>query len=982
MPDRLWFTLLGPVTARRGRVEVDLGSPQQRAVLAVLLLQPGLQVPIQHLVNALWEADAPRSAEATVRTYVYRLRRALAAGGEQRHLIRSVGAGYAIDVLPDELDLATFRRLMASAEEARRAPDLAGAADLLRRGLALWNGQPLAGLPGRHTEANRSNLGRLRLTALEALLAIEIDLGAYVSAADQLASLVAEHPLDERFRRLLMLVLYRSGQQAEALGVYQEARDVLAAELGVDPGPQLQALHLQILRADPVPAPAVPRPAVPRPAVPAVPAPPARPPAEQRAPAEQGALAEEEPLARTVPVSAVVTPAQLPADLPDFTGRGAELAELDALLPAEGRVSPAMIITTIHGMAGTGKTALAVHWAHRIARRFPDGQIYLNLRGFHPSGTAMEPLEALRAVFDALGVGLGQLPVGLDAQAARYRSLLAGRRLLIVLDNARDADQVRPLLPGAPGCLVIVTSRYQLSSLVTIEHARPVALDVLADGDARRYLTGRLGRRAGTATRHDIDAIVGRCGRLPLALSIVAARTVLNPQWSVAAVADQLGADHGTLDSFADIDPAIDLGSIFSWSYERLSPPAARTLRLLALHPGPDTTLAAVASLAGVPVRQARGLAEELVQASLTREHGAGRYLLHDLVRAYAGEIGHRHDPEGERCAGLGRMLDHYIHTAHQAVRLLGPQWELDPLPPPPDGVALAHLRDADSARGWLAAEHHALVAAVQLAAEHSLDAQVWRLAATLSDIFQRHGHWRDQVTVQLLALRAGRRLGDLDVQAAAQRSLGSAYARLDRPEEARASLAEALVLFDGLGDRRNQGRTHRILAYLHGQEGGYELALRESRRAMELYRISEDRAGTASALNDCGWCHAMLGNHHEALAACRRALRLFQEMGNADGEASTWDSLGFINASLGDRPAAVDAYHRALEIFRRRGDRYNEAETLAHLGDCHHAAGDASAAVGVWRQALEILERLGHPLGRQVRARLQEVERFLARAA
>ncbi|GAA4176565.1 hypothetical protein GCM10022251_78710 [Phytohabitans flavus] len=622
-------------------------------------------------------------------------------------VIASAGAGYLVDVGPEELDLATFRQLVGAAEVARQQADTAGAADLLRQGLALWKGEPLAGLPGRQMQRHRANLAKLRLNAMEALLAADIDRGAYVSAGDELASLVAQHPLDERFWRLLMLTLYRSGQQAEALVVYQDARDTLAAELGVDPSPQLQALHRQILRAQPDP---------PSPAQPV-----AVSSSRHAAAAPAPSVNKTATLALPSSRRAFATPAQLPADLPDFTGRLAELASLDALLPTDGDTAPAMLISTIHGLAGTGKTALAVHWGHRVAARFPDGQIYVNLRGFHPSRVVMDPLEALRRVFDALGVDPGWLPDGVDAQAALYRSLMAGRWMLLLLDNAQDAGQVRPLLPGSPGCLVLVTSRQQMPSLVAIEQARPISLDVLLEQDARAYLRRRLGPgpRASAASRADIDTLVDRCGGLPLALSLVAARDVLNPRNSVAAIPAQLSTDQGTLDSFEDTDPTVDLSSIFSWSYERLSPPGARVLRLLALHPGPEASAATAASLAGISARQVRPHLDELVQASLARQPSPGRYLLHDLVRAYAAQQAQAVDPEADRKAALCRLLDHYNQTARAVVHQLDPESDQASEPLSTEGVESEDITDPAAALMWLTATHQSLVDAVKLAARH-----------------------------------------------------------------------------------------------------------------------------------------------------------------------------------------------------------------------------------------------------------------------
>jgi DNA-binding SARP family transcriptional activator/Tfp pilus assembly protein PilF len=996
---RRWFSVLGPVRAWRGRVEIGLGSPQQKAVLAALLLRAGNQVPLHQLIDALWSDEPPASAAQVIRTYVYRLRRVLTAEGEPA-LIDSAGTGYVLHLPDGELDLAEFRQRMAAADAARGRGDLPAAADELRHALALWKGEALAGLPGQYAEQQRTALAKQQLDAQASLLAIDVESGALGPAIAELTQVVAEHPLDERFRRLLMLALYKSGQQAAAIAVYQEAQTLLADELGIDPGPALQALYLRILRAEPDP-PDDPGHATPGPAGPAAanatgPAGASGPPGgsgpagpgrdagaagggvdrpgapdgdSPGGPAGAGDAAAAGP-APGVPVA----PAQLPPDLPSFTGRPAELAWLDALLPDTAAVPARMVISTVHGMAGTGKTSLATHWAHRVAHRFPDGQVYLNLRGFDPGYPPLEPAEALRILFDAFGVDPQRIPVSLDAQTALYRSLLAGRRVLILLDNARDAEQVRPLLPGAPGCLVVVTSRSQLSSLVALDQAQPLPLDVLPDAEARAFLTDRIGPDRIAAEPGEVADIARLCGGLPLALTIVAARAVLSADTPLAAITAQLHADHGTLDAFSDADSTLDVRSIFSWSYRGLSEPAARLFRLLPLHPGVGATAAAVASLAGVPLRQARGLAGELIRTHLLRELSPGRYVLHDLLRAYAAELRAETDPAADPAGAVRRLLDHLLHTARAAAELMQPRWPLVRLPAPLPGTVVELLPDESAAAAWLTAERQTIAAALRLAADAGLDRVVWDLAATVADLFQRQGHWAEEIAMQRLALAAAERLGDLGAQAQTHRWLGGAYARSGRPEEGKAGLLAAVALFERLGDLSNQSRTYRGLAFLYVQVDDNEEALRLALRALELCRQAGDEIEIVSALNDSGWCYALLGDYDNALRNCQQALRLQQELVGPTGEASILDSLGYIQHAMGKDAEAIECYQRALAISESVGHTYNCALTRTHLGECYRALGDLEAAAAMWLRALAGLEQLRLPAAKQVRGLLEEI--------
>jgi hypothetical protein len=459
-----------------------------------------------------------------------------------------------------------------------------------------------------------------------------------------------------------------------------------------------------------------------------------------------------------------VVPRQLPAAVPHFTGRAGELAALSRLLEPPAGASEAsggaVVISAIGGTAGIGKTALAVHWAHRVARRFPDGQLHVNLRGFDPSGSPVEPGEAVRGFLDALGIAAERIPATPEAQAALLRSLLTDRQMLIVLDNARDAQQVRPLLPGSPGCLVLVTSRNQLTGLAVAEGARLLMLDVLPDTEARELLARRLGARRASAEPGAVAELAGLCARLPLALSVVAARAGARPGFSLAALAAELRDARGRLDVLDTGEAATSVRAVFSWSYASLSARAARMFRLLGLHPGPDLTVPAAASLAGVPVQQARDTLAELTGAHLLAEHLPGRLACHDLLRVYAAERAHADESEAERHSAVGRMLDHYLYTAYAASIALYPARDPIALCARQPAAEPEHIDGNDDALAWLVAEHRVLVMVIAQAARDGFDAYAQALPETLATFLDRHGHWHDCITSQRIALAAAERMG------------------------------------------------------------------------------------------------------------------------------------------------------------------------------------------------------------------------------
>jgi tetratricopeptide (TPR) repeat protein len=669
-------------------------------------------------------------------------------------------------------------------------------------------------------------------------------------------------------------------------------------------------------------------------------------------------------------------PAQLPADVPGFTGRRRELATLDATAATAGGQPTAMVVSTVSGPAGVGKTALAVHWAHRAADRFPDGQLYVDLRGFDPGGRSVAPADAVRGFLDALGVTAERIPPSLDAQAALYRSVLAGRRVLVVLDNARDAEQVRPLLPGTPTALVLVTSRHQLTPLVAAAGAHPLTLDVFTAEEAHQLLAHRLGPDRLAAEPADAGQVIAACARLPLALVIAAARAQQSG-FPLAALAAELAGAGGRLDALDAGDPATQVRAVFSWSYTALSLPAAALFRLLGLHPGPDTSAAAAASLAGHPPPDVRPLLAELTRANLLIEHVPGRYTFHDLLRAYATDLTHGHDPDHIRQAAVGRLLDHYLHTAVAADRILHPT--RDPIPlalaPPATGTTAEHPADLQEAMAWLDAEHHALLATLRHAAAAGLDTRTWQLAWACDTFLDRQGHWHDLTAVWQVTLDAAGRLGDPAARAYAHHNLAWVHSRLGRYADADTQHRRALDLFVDAGDRIGQAHSHLCLAGQWERQDRPDQALDHSRQALDLYRAAGHRRGQANALNSAGWDHALLGNHTQALAHCEQALTLLRQLGDRYGEAHTWDSLGYIHHHLDHHTRAADCYQRALDLYRDIGDRYYEADTLTHLGDTQHAAGNPDAARTAWQQALKVLTDLDHPDADTVHTRLNSLD-------
>ncbi|WP_328686091.1 AfsR/SARP family transcriptional regulator [Streptomyces sp. NBC_00343] len=995
MDSQLRFSVLGPVRAWRGPTEAELGTPQQRAVLAALLLAEGAQVCTAELIDVVWGIKPPASAPGILRTYVHRLRKALEPDQDTAaSVIRSVGDGYQLPIGEREMDFTAFRQLLAGAERARQTGDDKGAVRQLDEALRLWQGTALAGIRSEYARIQRQRLDELRLSAQATRIAAELDLGSHTDAVADLTELVADNPLDERFRELMMLALYRSGRQAAALESYREAQLLLAEELGLDPGPALQTMYQRVLRADPgllsgpgrpapalvlasdMPAPTDPS-AVSTPSIPsAVPASESRSAATPSTAIRTTSPRPESPRPTPTRQPPEHTPAQLPPGLAAFVGREAQLAAVRDL-----STGGAAVVSAVAGTAGVGKTAFAVQWARQVAHHFPDGQLYLNLRGFDPVALPVPPEHALRTLLESLGVDPRALPQGADALAARYRTLLAGKRMLVLLDNARDAAQVRPLLPGAADCLAIVTSRDRLSGLVALDGAVPVHLDVLPVSEARALLARRLGAARTAAEPEAVDEIIALCARLPLALAVAAARAAIRSAFPLAVIAAELRDHAGGLWAFEDGDAAADVRAVFSWSYHALTPDAARLFRLLALHPGPDVTLPAAAAIAGLSLPHTRQLLSELLHAHLVTESAPGRHTSHDLLRAYATELADSLESPEELRAARRRQLDHYLHSAHRAVALLNPARRLIELEPLAEGVRPEEFgADAGRAKAWVAAEFLVLTAAVEAAAAHQFDAHAWKLVWAVSNHAHERGRWQDLRSLRQVALDAARRLGDRAAEADALHGLCVALAGLGRFQEARAHCEQAIELFALVDGRNDRPECHLTMAWVADQQGDLEAALDASRQALLLYRAREGRepGGTqavAASLNAVGWALSRLGRHREALDHCRQALAVWLEHGENVHVAHTWDSVGHAHHRLGEYGEAAAAFHSALDLYRAHQHLpWFVAGTLDRLADTHLSAGNPEDARRTWTEALEIYELLNHNDAESIRVKLRRL--------
>ncbi|MEU2437709.1 BTAD domain-containing putative transcriptional regulator [Streptomyces rubradiris] len=900
------FTLLGPVRAWRGEDSLPTGSPNQRALLVALLLREGRTATAAELIDSLWGDEPPASALPGVRTYASRLRKVLGPD-----VVVSRSGGYAISALSEgAVDLWTAQRLAEEAEAARAAGDLGQARAFLGRALALWDGEPLAGVPGPYAEAQRTRLEEWRLQLLESRLDMDLEQGRHAEAVAELTALTAAHPLRERLRELLMLALYRSGRQAEALAVYADTRRLLRDELGVDPRPGLSDLQQRILRADPALA-------------------------EPSAPV-------------TAPAVVPVVPYQLPATVPDFTGRADVVRELhDLIASGEDEV---VAVSALAGIGGVGKTTLAVHVAHQASRAFPDGQLWVDLQGTgsHPA----EPAPVLGSFLRALGTPDPAVPESAEERAALYRSLLRGRRVLVVLDNAKDAAQVRPLLPGTPGSSALVTSRVRM---VDLAGARLVDLDVMSPGEALTLFTRIVGRERVAAEREAAMEVVAACGFLPLAIRIAASRLAARRTWTVSVLAAKLADERRRLDELQAGDLAVK--ATFELGYGQLEPAQARAFRLLGLADGPDISLAAAAAVLDLPAESAEDLLESLVDASLLESAAPGRYHFQNLLRLYARACAERDEQPGEREAALGRLLDFYLATATRAYAIERPEDRLvDHLETA--GHPGLSFADPPAARDWLYAEAGPLLSVVRQSARSPL---LRRAVDTLwAALDLSEGSLSQPYEEAALALcDAARAAGDRRAEARALVTAAHAHVisgRFEAADEAAARAVELSADADPLTtawayDRRG------VIAHYRGRLADGE---RHLARAADGFRACGDRPGEAAALSGLSRLRVADGRPEEAVRLARQGVEMYDAMGHALRGANARYALALALAATGEPTPALRLLGEALEVFRGGRQLFWQSMTHYRMAEIQLAQGAPAAAAASAEAALVPLAEVG----------------------
>ncbi|QLI99867.1 tetratricopeptide repeat protein [Streptomyces sp. NEAU-sy36] len=938
-PGALRFGVLGPVRAWRGEEALSTGSPQQRALLAALLLREGRTATAAELIDALWGPEPPSQALAAVRTYASRLRKVLGSG-----VLVTESGGYAVRGLGEgALDLVRAQDLGAEAEKARGTGDLSRARALLNEALDLWDGEPLAGVPGPYAETQRVRLEEWRLGLLESRLDMDLEQGCHAEAVSELTALTAAHPLRERLRELLMLALYRSGRQAEALAVYADTRRLLAEELGVDPRPGLRELQQRILQADP-------------------------------------ALAEPSaPVAE--PPAAPVRPAQLPASVPDFTGRAAFVDELSAVLASatetEGSV---MAVSAMAGIGGVGKTTLAVHVAHRARSSFPDGQLYVDLQG--AGHRPAEPETVLGSFLRALGTADSAIPDSLEERAALYRSVLDGRRVLVLLDNAKDAAQVRPLLPGTEGCAALVTSRMRM---VGLAGAHLVDLDVMSPDEALALFTRIVGAERVTPEREAALDVVAACGFLPLAIRIAASRLAARRTWTVSVLAAKLADERRRLDELQAGDLAVK--ATFELGYGQLDPAQARAFRLLGLADGPDISLPAAAAVLDLPPEDTEDLLESLVDTSLLESAAPGRYRFHDLVRLYARACAERDErPASGRGAAMSRLLDFYLATAAQVYAMERPGDRVVDHLRPTEYPGL-RFRDRHQAQDWLYAEAVSLLACVRQFARADTLPRAIDLLWTAVDLTESGANSREYDAAALALLDAARASGDGAAQVRASVVLANAHQLSGRFTEADESAQESLRLGASCSDPLARCWAANIRGAMAFYRRRYDDAETHLKQALADFRNCEDRAGEASVLCNLSRIHVVTGRPQSAVELAQQGVDMYEALGHAVKSANGRYALGMALTQNGRHLEAAERLPEALEVFRESRQRLWEGMTLFRLAELDltaerpaQASANAEAALtvlrgigGEWRRGnvLTVLGRALDGIGQSGRARV-----------
>ncbi|MEV4107855.1 BTAD domain-containing putative transcriptional regulator [Nonomuraea sp. NPDC049695] len=936
----LRFAVLGPVRAWRDGQELDLGTPLQRSILGMLLLREGHAVTPNEMIDAVWGEEAPPRALGALRTYVSRLRTVLEPDRPARsrpELLTSIGRGYALRLPDGSLDLVRFERGVREAESARKAGRLSEAAQALRAALSLFEGEPLAGTVGPYAEHQRDRLIERRISVVETLMDVDLELGNHAKIVSELIALTADHPLREKLRAQLMLAYYRCGRQGDALNVFTETREALIDELGIEPGPELAALHQRILAADPTLA--------------------APTPTGSEAAEEEPADAEEPRPAPQLP-----RPAQLPAAVNDFTGRQELAVRLRRLLSGEpaSQSSPEGVpLVAISGIGGVGKTALAVHVAHLAGDLYPDGQLYADLRGYTDEPTA--PESALGGFLRALGIPPDVIPAGLQERSALYRSILAERRILVLLDNARDAEQVSPLLPGSPGCATIVTSRGKLADLPS---ARLIDLDVMEPGEALSLFASVAGAERVSAEHGAAMDVVAACGFLPLAVRIVASRLAARPYWTISSLVPRLADEQRRLDELRVGHLAVE--ATFALGYGHLAPAQARAFRLLSLPNGPDVSTGAAAAVLAVSEFEAESVLESLVDASLLEAPAPGRYRFHDLLRLFARRELDKTERPQARTLALRRLLGFYLASARSAHRLA---YEGSMIPG--NLVVIGSGRafgSAEEAVAWLISEGDSLFATINQAAAAARTAEQLLPAADLllamEPLLESGTHTREFGHATRAVLAAAQELGDAASELRVRYVLGRVLFAGNRLKEAEEHFRIVYELSADRGEKIVTGEVLNALAVVVGRQRRHTEALELFESAKRFYRENAVPAGEALVLSYSARDHLGLGRPEDAIAAAEKGLAIFTEIGSGAGTARARYHLGIVLSRVGRLTEAVHHHAECLAFFRAGKQRVWEQRVCSRLAETFIAAERYPDAVRHAEQALVVSREIGHPYG------------------
>jgi DNA-binding SARP family transcriptional activator len=1000
------FRILGPLEVQTGADWTSIGAPKWRAVLARLLLAAGQIVPTDTLIDEVWGDDPPARASNMISIYVLRLRRFI--GDHEGRLLRTQAPGYQLRIGPDVLDTQRFTALLRQGQQALAGGAPETAAQLLTEAEELWRGNALADVPrSAFIEAEAERLDELRLTATELRLEAGVACGRYRDAVPELRRLLADQPLKEELWLLLLRALDGAGRRTQALAAYDQARAVLSDQLGVDPGPELRDLFRRLLREEPL-DPALSAPAAAasaraeatrttlEPSAVAAPPPapasvqhrgpdqaetgdgdrePGRPPSGETVPGRPvsdgagtpGSIAlgriETEVTAAQVPAEPVpveTRPMQLPADIVDFTGRELHVQQVcDLLSPGDSQDNPgALPVGLVAGAGGLGKTTLAIHAAHRLRSKYPDGQLYVDLQG--AAGQPLAPAEVLARFLRDLGVNGAQIPAGPEERSAQYRTRLNGRRMLVLLDNARDAAQVRPLLPGTASCAVMVTSRSRLPDLVG---GGLVHLEVLEDTEALTMFSRIVGTARAAAEPDATAEVLVACAGLPLAIRICAARLAARQTWSIRSLADRLHDEHRRLDELKVGDLAVRAS--FEVSFASLPPvvagsrvPPAHTLRMLGLWPGSTISLPAAAALLGEPEAEVADTLEFLVDAHLLESPAPDCYSFHDLVRVYAAERALADEPAQDRRDAIHRLTAWYLFTASAADAVVAPQRDKVALEPLPAGCRPLTFAGIGPALEWSQRERFNLVTATRQAAAWGLNAIAWKLPVAALGCFNTLSFRAEWLAAHLVALDSARIAGDRQGEAWVLNNLGMVSIQ-QHQDEAIGYFEQAQAIHREIGDLRGEAQTANNLADAYLRLGRPEDALEPLKRALVLQVEVGHRYGEGVTLNNMGEAYLDLGRLDEAISSIEAARQIFIEVGTLRGEGYAAHNLGRGYLGLGQAGQAVTFFGQALNIRRRAGDRHSQAMSLLYLGRAQRQAGQVENARTSWTEALTIFTEL-----------------------